>query len=292
MLVAVILASGRGTRLKPLSTSERPKQYLTVLTGKTLVEDTIDRVRNVVDLENIFVVTNKDHESLAKNELSFLNDENFIIEPDMKETLASMSHSVSYISKLRGKDVKYLFLPSDHYIDNIPLFDESIKEGLEVFNKYNNIVLYGLKPRDPNPEYGYIQTSNLDGNYLITSFVEKPKLEIAEKIYNNPFYFWNNAIMLANEEMMLDAIKNAKPEQYNLVKKHMNNEITTKEFFEKTYVDNFSRSILEHRKGMMLVPAKYGWFDIGGFDSLYEVLEMINKVDEITKIKKLVESSK
>src|SRR5690625_8006439 len=94
MLVAVILASGKGTRLRPLSTLERPKQYLKLITGKTLVEDTVDRVRNLIPVENIFVVTNELQEKIAREALSDLPDENIILEPNMRETLASMSHAV------------------------------------------------------------------------------------------------------------------------------------------------------------------------------------------------------
>lgn len=288
MLVAVILASGKGTRLRPLSTLERPKQYLKLITGKTLVEDTVDRVRNLIPTENIFVVTNELQEKIAREALSDLPDENIILEPNMRETLASMSHAVSYISKIKGDDVTYLFLPSDHYIKEQDLFDKSIKEGLEIFKKYNNFVLYGLIPTDPNPNYGYIKTKDLNGNHLIDSFVEKPKLEIAKTIYNDPNYFWNNAIMLANKQLMFEAIKEVLPSQYDLLNKHNKNIISTNEFFDLTHVENFSRSILEEREGMMLIPVNYTWYDIGSFEVLFDVLKLLEKDDEIVKIKKLI----
>ncbi|HHT55676.1 MAG TPA: NTP transferase domain-containing protein [Acholeplasma sp.] len=288
MLVAVVLASGRGTRLRPLSTDERPKQFLDIISGKSLVEDTIDRVKNIVDNDNIFVVINEKQENLARNLLNFLPEENLIVEPHMKETLASMSHSVSYISKIKGDDVTYLFLPSDHYIKEIDLFEVSIKEGLDLFNKYNNFVLYGLPPTDPNPNYGYIKTTNLDNDHLITDFIEKPKLEIAEKIYNKDNYFWNNAIMLANKELIYNAIKSVLPTQHELLLNYDSSLITKDEFFNLTHVDNFSRSILEKQSGMMLVKALYTWYDIGSFEVLFHVLELLNKHDEIEKIKELI----
>ena len=288
MLVAVVLASGRGTRLRPLSTDERPKQFLDIISGKSLVEDTIDRVKNIVDNDNIFVVINEKQENLARNLLNFLPEENLIVEPHMKETLASMSHSVSYISKIKGNDVTYLFLPSDHYIKEIDLFEDSIKEGLDLFNKYNNFVLYGLPPTDPNPNYGYIKTTNLDNDHLITDFIEKPKLEIAEKIYNKDNYFWNNAIMLANKELIYNAIRSVLPTQHELLLNYDSGLITKDEFFNLTHVDNFSRSILEKQSGMMLVKALYTWYDIGSFEVLFHVLELLNKHDEIEKIKKLI----
>lgn len=288
MLVTVVLASGRGTRLRPLSTDERPKQFLDIISGKSLVEDTIDRVKNIVDNDNIFVVINERQEKLARNLLNFLPEENLIVEPHMKETLASMSHSVSYISKIKGDDVTYLFLPSDHYIKEIDLFEVSIKEGLDLFNKYNNFVLYGLPPTDPNPNYGYIKTTNLDNNHLITDFIEKPKLEIAKTIYNLDNYFWNNAIMLANKELIYKAIKNVIPTQHELLLNLDSGLITKEDFFNLTHVDNFSRSILEKQTGMMLVKALYTWYDIGSFEVLFHVLELLNKYDEIENIKKLI----
>lgn len=291
MLVTVVLASGKGTRLRPLSTEERPKQYLDVITGKTLIEDTIERVKNVCANENVFVVINKNHETLARKILNFLPYENLIVEPEMKETLASMSHSVSYISKLKGEDVTYLFLPSDHFIKELDIFEESIHEGLKLFNKYKNFVLYGLIPTSANPNYGYIETKYNDNDHIITKFIEKPKLEIAETIYNKENYFWNNAIMFATKNMIYNAIKDVIPNQHELLVKLDNNLITKEDFFNQTHVDNFSRSILEKRENMVLVPAKYTWFDIGNFDVLFEVLKTLGKFEEIEKIESIIKNN-
>jgi|GEM_PF-2741101 len=288
MLITVVLASGRGTRLRPLSTEKRPKQYLDIISGKTLIEDTIERVKNICSNENIFVVINEKQEALAREILNFLPKENLIVEPAMKETLASMSHSVSYISKLKGDNNKYLFLPSDHYIKENDLFEKSVKEGLEIFKKYNNFVLYGLKPTDPNVNYGYIETKALNNDLEINRFVEKPPLEIAENIYNKANYFWNNGIMLTSKELIYEAIKEVLPNQYDLLLKLDEGKISKEEFFKNTHVDNFSRSILEHKKGMMLVHAKYVWYDIGNFDVLFHVLKLLGKDEEIKRIKNLI----
>ncbi len=182
MLVAIILASGRGTRLRPLSTLERPKQYLDVITGKTLVEDTIDRVKNIIPYENIFIVISELQKELASNIFSSLPKENLIVEPDMKETLASMSHAASYISRLRGDDFNILYLPSDHYVKEIDVFEQNVTEGLALLKKYNNYVLYGLKPTDPNTNYGYIETKIKDNDYFITKFIEKPNVNVNPKL--------------------------------------------------------------------------------------------------------------
>lgn len=291
MVVAVILASGKGTRLMPLSTVSRPKQYLDVITGKTLIEDTIDRVKNVVGLDNVFVVCSSVQESLAKETLSFLNEENLIFEPEMKETLASITHAISYISKIRG-DVTYLFLPSDHYIPETKLFEESIKEGLDVYNINKNLVLFGLKPTEPNTGFGYIETKRENNHYEIISFVEKPKLEIAEKIWNLGNYFWGTFIFFTNKNTVYNAIKNNYNKQYELLLKLDNNLITKEEYFNNTMVDNFSRSILEKLDNMKLVKAKYKWFDIGSFEALFEVLEQIGKHDKVLEIKQLISDNK
>lgn len=288
MLVAIILASGRGTRLSPLSTLERPKQFLDVISGKTLVEDTIDRVKNIIPYENIFIVINELQKELASSIFTFLPKENLIIEPDMKETLASMSHAASYVSKIKGNNFNILYLPSDHYVKEIDIFEESVTEGLALLKKHNNYVLYGLKPTNPNTNYGYIETEIINNEYHITKFIEKPVLEIAEKIYTQNNYFWNNGIMLTSRNLVYDAIKEVLPKQYELLIKLDNNEITIHDFFKKTHVENFSRSILEHRKNMILAYAKYTWYDIGTFDVLFHVLKMLNKHDDIEKIKKMI----
>jgi mannose-1-phosphate guanylyltransferase len=291
MVVAVILASGKGTRLMPLSTALRPKQYLDVITGKTLIEDTIDRVKNIVGLDNVFVVCSSLQEQLAKDTLHFLNDENLIFEPEMKETLASITHAISYINKLRG-DVTYLFLPSDHYIPETLLFESSIKEGLDLYNSNQNLVLFGLKPTEPNTGFGYIETKKEDNHYKILSFIEKPKLEIAEKIWNLDNYFWGTFIFFTNKDIVYNALRENYPKQYELLIKLDQNIIDKNDYFKDSLVDNFSRSILEKLDNMKLVKAKYQWFDIGSFDSLFEVLEQLGKHDKVLEIKKLIEIKK
>src|SRR5690625_7530622 len=105
MLVAVILASGKGTRLRPLSTLERPQQYLKLITGKTLVEDTVDRVRNLIPVENIFVVTNELQEKIAREALSDLPYENNILEHNNRVYLALLSYAECNISQININDV-------------------------------------------------------------------------------------------------------------------------------------------------------------------------------------------
>ena len=106
--------------------------------------------------------------------------------------------------------------------------------------------------------------------------------------YNKDNYFWNNGIMLTSKELVYEAIKDVLPEQYERLLKLDNNTNTKDEFFKETHVDNFSRSILENKKGMMLVHAKYTWYDIGSFDVLFEVLKLLGKDEEIEKINNLI----
>lgn len=284
MFVVVILASGLGTRLSPLSTKEKPKQFLKLISENSLVKDTVNRVKNIVSLDNIFVVVNDRNKELAKADLSELNEENFIFEPEMKENLTSVTYATSYIKKLRGKDIDILFLPSDHYIKETNLFVKSIKEGLELLKEHNNIVLFGLKPASPNTNYGYINTLKLHNNYLITSFTEKPNIETAKEIYLKENYFWNSGIVLANSKMITNTLKEILPNQFNLVEGYITGKITRDDFFNLTYVSSFSKSVLENKKDMMLVYAKYTWYDIGNFDALFEVLKLLNKNDKIKEI--------
>lgn len=289
ILVALILASGKGTRLRPLSTEETPKQYLKVLSGKTLIEDTIDRVKDLFSYDDIFVITNINQKRLVLENLSFLNSENIIYEPEMKETLASITHAMAYVNKLRGDDVTYLILPSDHFIEPKTEFIETIKKGQALLSKHpNQFLLYGIKPTEPSPEFGYIKTVTKDNLHYVETFVEKPPLEKAKLIYSEPNYFWNNFIMLLKAPLVFKALKDIIPNQYLLVKRFLNDEITTTDFFNLTTVDNFSRAILEKQQNMLLVPTTYTWFDIGSFDSLFKVLEHLGKDKEITEIKELL----
>lgn len=286
MLVALILASGKGTRLAPLSTEERPKQYLSLITEKTLVEDTVNRVNGFIKPENIYVVTNEAHQNLAYKKFDYLPKNNIILEPEMKETLASITHAVGYITKEKGDDVEILILPSDHYIDDNDKFKESILLGHKIALKNNNFMMYGVKPTNPSPEFGYIETKAVNNDLIITNFVEKPKQEIANALFASGNYYWNNFIMIFKKEILFESIKELLPDQYELLDSYTKGLIDTNEYFDKTLVGSFSRLVLEKQQNMNLVPADYIWYDVGGFDSLFEILEKLELYEKLNDIKK------
>jgi len=210
----------------------------------------------------------------------------------MKETLASITHAMAYVNKLRGDDVTYLILPSDHFIEPFDMFVEDIKKGMNLLKAHpTKFLLYGIKPTEPSPEFGYIKTKQIDGLHYVETFVEKPPVEKAQLIYNQDNYFWNNFVMLLKAPLVFDALKELIPSQYELVNKYLENKITTKEFFNQTFVQNFSKAILEKQQNMLLVPSHYTWFDIGNFDSLFRVLKHLGKDQEIEKIKELLKKA-
>ncbi|MDY0277578.1 MAG: sugar phosphate nucleotidyltransferase [Acholeplasma sp.] len=285
MLIALILASGKGTRLAPLSTEERPKQYLSLITENSLVEDTANRILPIIDKENIFVVTNQMHEALARKSFSYLPTINIILEPEMKETLASITHAIAYISKLKTEPLEFLILPSDHYIEDLDNFANSVFMGQKVLKEKNAYVLYGIKPTSPNTQYGYIK---VDDNNKILDFVEKPHLELAQELILSPYYYWNNGIMLTTKELVFNSVKNI-PAQYKLLTDFFEDKISTKEYFDRTLKSSFSKIILEHENNMFLVPVNYTWYDVGNFDVLFEILEALKLNNKLDEIKKLLE---
>ena len=156
MISAVIMAGGKGERFWPRSRTNLPKQFLSLTDdGKSMIQHTVDRLKDLVSIENTYIVTNEMYKDLILEHLPNLPIENIIIEPEAKNTAPCIGLAAVHIAK-KNPDSKMIVLPADHLIKFNELFLDTLETALEAINDGENIVTIGITPSYPETGYGYI----------------------------------------------------------------------------------------------------------------------------------------
>lgn len=249
MNIAIIMAGGSGTRFWPLSTKERPKQLLDLVSNKTMLEETIDRLKSLNIYDDIYIITSKKLYEATKKVLK--NFDNILVEPVSKDTSFCVTYSVKKIVEKYGENIHISIFPSDHLIKNEDKLKQYILKSMEY---QKNIVIMGIKPTYPETAYGYI---NYSGDEVI-SFREKPNRETAEKYLENGNYLWNSGMIFAKADILLDEIKRLLPNHYNLNENVAN--------------VSFDIGVLEKTNICKVIAVDFEWNDVGSFSSLDKVL--------------------
>lgn len=270
MLCALIMAGGKGTRFWPLSTEEKPKQFLNLVGDNTMIQMTVNRILPIIPIERIFVCTGEKYIDYVINQLPKLPKENIIVEPEGRNTAPCIALS-SMIIKRKFNDASVLVLPSDHLIEKEDEFRSIILKGNDFLEKNPyNIVTLGIQPNRPETGYGYIKLKNeiFNNIYKVDKFVEKPDENTAKKYLANGNYLWNSGMFLWKAENIINQIKNYSPEIYEALKEieTIEEEVIgnyVKENYKNTTNISIDYAVLEHSKDIYVIPSDIGWDDIG-----------------------------
>ncbi|HET9056054.1 MAG TPA: sugar phosphate nucleotidyltransferase [Chitinophagaceae bacterium] len=274
-----IMAGGIGSRFWPMSRQSFPKQFLDILgTGKTLIQDTFTRFANFIPIENIFVVTTDEYKNIVKKQLPDLSEENILCEPSRKNTAPCIAY-VAY--KLMQKHPKgnLICSPADHLITNNTGFTKVCLEALDFVNKHKALITLGIKPTYPNTGYGYIQHEQQavsDNVYKVKTFTEKPNIELAKTFIASGDFLWNAGIFVWQIQNIVKAFEKYLPEMAELftVEKHLFNTPQETEALERIYPQctniSIDFGIMEKADNVYIIPASFGWSDLGTWNSAYE----------------------
>lgn len=292
----IIMAGGIGSRFWPMSTSEKPKQFLDILgVGRTLIQHTYDRFANICPKENIYVVTNEAYKDLIIEQLQ-INPEQVIAEPLRRNTAPCIAYASFKIAQI-NPEANLIVAPSDHLILDQPGFENVVAIALNQAMEEDCLITLGIKPSRPDTGYGYIQftDANKDENGLIKkvkTFTEKPDLELAKEFLASGDFYWNGGIFVWTARSIMNALEGLLPEVYNLFKKGEGKYNTSKEldFIADTYerCKNISidYGVMEKAENVYVVLSDFGWSDLGTWGSLYDSLP--KKDDENAVIGKKV----
>ena len=282
------MAGGKGERFWPKSRTNLPKQFLSLTNdGKSMIQHTVERLEGLVELENVYVVTNKLYEELIVEHIPNLPLENIIIEPEAKNTAPCIGLAAVHIAK-KNPESKMIVLPSDHLIKFNEIFLDTLKLGLEVVEDDENIVTIGITPNYPETGYGYINFKKgvspheITNVYEVLRFVEKPDLERAKQYLTSGEYLWNSGMFIWKVSTILKCFEDFLPEIYTGLKEIETTIYTEKylEILKKVFSEIPSESIdygiMEKANNIYVIPGNFGWDDVGSWLSL----ERINNTNQ------------
>lgn len=281
----VIMAGGVGSRFWPMSTKAMPKQFCDVLgCGKTFIQLTYDRFRDVIPAENVWVVTSAQYATLVSEQLPEVQSDHILLEPCRRNTAPCIAY-VSWRIKAQDPQACIVVSPSDHIVMDVQEFRRVITSGLKFVGETDAIVTLGMKPTRPETGYGYIQadlsysTARNKEIFRVDAFHEKPDEETARRYISHNYFFWNAGIFLWSVNTIINAFRIYQPEISAIFEDLLPYYATEREQaliderFPQCEPISVDYAILEKAEEIFVFPADFGWSDLGNWASLHDKLQ-------------------
>lgn len=286
MIVPVILAGGSGTRLWPLSRQLYPKQFLPLVNGRTLFQETILRLSENPDIAPPIVVCNEDHRFIVAEQMreKSLKPSKIILEPVGKNT-APAAYIAADVAREIDPDAVLLVLPADHHINDLETLLGTIQASKEVAGK-GKLVTFGIVPGYAETGYGYIEQGvSLTGKraeqaFKIERFVEKPNADAATKYVKSGKHLWNSGMFMFKAETYMAELEQSNEDMAAACKIAVEQGESDLDFyrldkrsFEACSSDSIDYAVMEHTNAGVVVPLDAGWNDVGSWGALWDIKE-------------------
>jgi len=291
LVYGIVLAGGRGERFWPLSRREKPKQFLKLISDKTMIEETIERVQPFIPLERIRIVTGNQMKDTIFETVSNIKDENILSEPVGRNTAVAIGLAAVHLLK-DDPDAVMVVLSADHLIRPAEKLLNILEAGASIASLEDRLITIGVVPTRPETGYGYIklgdlyrQEDNLPVHY-VAAFKEKPKMAVANEYYYSGNFLWNSGMFVWSARAILAAIKKCHctlGDQLDEYSEKIGGDWEL-EAREKLYdeVDPISIDIavLENAENVLTIKADIVWDDVGGWRALerYKEMDMDNNI--------------
>ena len=287
-LYALILAGGSGERFWPLSRRSRPKQLLRLVSEKTLLEETIDRLDGLVPHERILILTNVDQESAVRSLLKDFPAENIVAEPAKRDTAAAVALATGWVAR-RDHQATMMVLPADHVIKQRNSFQETMRTAVAAAEETGAMVTIGLKPTWACPGFGYIEqgepaelmnTSPASPVFRVVRFREKPNAELADRFVRDGKFRWNAGMFVWTVPTVLREFSRHAPQLADFISQLRapdNWESTLRDGFRHLPGISFDYAIMEKADRVLMVEASFDWDDVGGWRAVASYLAQDEK---------------
>lgn len=271
---ALIMAGGRGERFWPKSRKTLPKQFLSLTgDGKTMIQLTVERILPLVEMDDIYIVTNKDYRQLVREQLPEIPERNILCEPVGRNTAPCIGLGAMHINQ-KYDDAVMMVLPSDHLIKQKKLFVDILGQACEIAEEDGNIVTVGITPSYPETGYGYIKflTEKKKGSaFKVEKFVEKPNMEKAKEYLASGDYLWNSGMFMWKVSTILNKMQTLLPQIYQKLTQigealgTPEEDKVLQEVFPTVESISVDYGILEKTDSIYTLPGDFGWDDVGSW---------------------------
>jgi mannose-1-phosphate guanylyltransferase/mannose-6-phosphate isomerase len=272
-VAALILAGGSGTRLWPLSRHLTPKQLIPLISNRSLLQATSLRIEEVIPPEDQWIITGNDHYFQVKGQLPKCN---VLKEPVGRNTAPAVFWMANICREKYGDDSIMVVLPSDHLITMESEFKKVLRKGIEKAME-KCIVTFGITPYMPETGYGYIEAvekySGINENtYSVRAFVEKPDIEKAKTFIKSGKYLWNSGMFVFHTGTLLSEGERYCSDLYSgFSGRDLLDQDSINDIYGSIRSISIDYAVMEHTKKAYVIPADFGWSDLGSWKSLYNV---------------------
>lgn len=278
-IIPIILSGGAGTRLWPLSWGDHPKQFLPLVSERTMIQETLLRLKGL-ELGSPVISCGEGHRFMVAQQIGEVSHKKpvILLEPMAKNTAPAIAAACCAAMK-QDKDAVVIVLPSDHVIADVPAFQTAVMTAAKEAQK-GSLVTFGIVPTFPATGYGYVKAAGeeKDGAFTLEKFVEKPCLEKAQEYLASGQYAWNSGMFVFKASVFLDELKIYSPEMAELSVAAFEKATVETDFirldkdsFEKIKGDSIDYAVMEKTSKGMIVKLNAGWDDVGSWSALYDI---------------------
>lgn len=285
MIVPVIICGGSGTRLWPLSRTSYPKQLLPMIDGKSLLQQSLLRVRGIEGVGQPVIVCNQDYRFIIAEQLKDIGFDNahIILEPEGKNTAPAVTMAALHLEEYDHESLM-LVLPADHVIHDHASFHQAVEQAAHIAE--DALVTFGVVPSRAETGYGYIRKGDAfdEHAFRVRQFVEKPNADTAEKYVKSGDYYWNSGMFMFQAGLFLREMETHAPDILAACRecaKEMNIDLDfyriKPALFNACRSESIDYALMEKSRNIAMLPLCSDWSDVGSWNAMFDIHELDQK---------------